>query len=133
MVGLENWTIFMDVIFVSFLTYSKILYVKDLLSGLRRFLAAESPLKMLKNDFYFMLKALFVLKIFNFLYWIFGHVEKRLGKKAKVLKFMTSQTGQQIITIHILPNISRNKGNQTIKFCQLIEYNKRSIIFKNHG
>ena len=46
---------------------------------------------------------------------------------------MTSQTGQQIITIHILPNISRNKGNQTIKFCQLIEYNKRNIIFKNHG
>ena len=68
MVGLENWTILMDVIFVSSLTYSKILYVKDLLSGLRRFLAAESPLKMLKNYFYFMLKALFVLKIFNFLY-----------------------------------------------------------------
>ena len=35
---------------------------------------------------------------------------------------MTSQTGQQIIAIHILSNIS-SKGNQAIKFGQLIEYN----------
>ena len=27
---------------------------------------------------------------------------------------MTSETGQQIITIHILPNISKSKGNQTM-------------------
>ena len=32
---------------------------------------------------------------------------------------MTSQTGQQIITIHILPNISRSTDNQTMKFGQL--------------
>ena len=36
---------------------------------------------------------------------------------------MTSQSGQQTIVMHILPNISRSKGNQTIKFGQLIEYN----------
>ena len=30
----------------------------------------------MKNCFYFNLKALFVLKIFNFLSWVFGHVEK---------------------------------------------------------
>ena len=48
-----------------------------------------------------------------------------------VSKFMTSQNEQQIIKIHLLPNISRSKGNQTMKFGQLIEYN---IIFflKNH-
>ena len=34
------------------------------------------------------------------------------------------------ITIHILPNISRSKGNQTIKFGQVIEYNKRNIFKK---
>ena len=34
----------------------------------------ESPLKMIKNAFYFILKALFVLKIFKFLSWLFGHV-----------------------------------------------------------
>ena len=33
---------------------------------------------------------------------------------------MTSQAGQQIITIRILPNISRSEGNQTMKFGQLI-------------
>ena len=36
----------------------------------------DSPLKMIKNAFYFILKALFVLKIFKFLSWHFGHVEK---------------------------------------------------------
>ena len=29
---------------------------------------------------------------------------------------MTSQPGQQKITIDILPNISQNKGNNTMKF-----------------
>ena len=36
-------------------------------SGLRKFLATESPLKMMKNAFYFTSKTLFVLKIFKFL------------------------------------------------------------------
>ena len=43
-------------------------------------------------------------------------------------KFMTSQPGQQTIAIHILSNISRNKGNQTIKVGQLIEYKKINIF-----
>ena len=38
---------------------------------------------------------------------------------------MTSQTGQNIIKIHILPNISRNKGTQAMKFGHLIEHNVR--------
>ena len=45
---------------------------------LRQILATESPLEMMKKVFYFTLKALFVLKIFKFLSWHFGHVEKRL-------------------------------------------------------
>ena len=43
---------------------------------------------------------------------------------------MTSQPGQQIIVIHILPNIARGKGNQTMKFGQLIDYNIRNIFFQ---
>ena len=39
---------------------------KGTLSGLRQFLATESPLKMMKNAFYFTSKALFILKIFKF-------------------------------------------------------------------
>ena len=38
----------------------------------------------MKNAFHSMSKALFVLKVFNFLSWLFGHVEKRLDKKSKV-------------------------------------------------
>ena len=41
--------------------------VKGALSGLRQFLAAGSPLKMMKNAFYFTSKAPFVLKIFKVL------------------------------------------------------------------
>ena len=36
----------------------------------------DSPSKMMKNAFYFLLKALFVLKIFKFLSWLFGQIEK---------------------------------------------------------
>ena len=46
---------------------------------------------------------------------------------------MTSQPGQKTITIHILPNIARIKDNQTIKFAQLVDCNKRNIFFKNHA
>ena len=41
---------------------------------------------------------------------------------------MTSQTGKQTIAVPILPNISKSKGNQTIKFGQLMEYNMRNIF-----
>ena len=40
------------------------------------FSATESRLKMTKNAFYFTLKFLFVLKIFEFSYCLFDHVEK---------------------------------------------------------
>ena len=44
--------------------------------------------------------------------------------------FMTSQPGQQSIVIHILPNISRSKGKQTMKLSQLIKCNTRNIFLK---
>ena len=47
-----------------------------------------------------------------------------------ISEFMTLQPGQQTIVIHILPNISRSKGNQTKKFGQLIEYNMRNIFLE---
>ena len=34
---------------------------------------------------------------------------------------MTSQPGLQTIAIHILPDISDSKGEQTMKFVQLLE------------
>ena len=43
---------------------------------------------------------------------------------------MTSQPGKQTTAIHILPNNSRCKGNQAIKFGQLIECNMRNIFLE---
>ena len=51
----------------SFSRYHTKCVIKGALSGLRQFFATESPLKMMKNAFYFTSKALFVLKIFKFL------------------------------------------------------------------
>ena len=55
---------------ISIYFWKKISLFKDL----RQFLITEIPLKMMKNAFYFTLKALFVLKIFKFLSWLFRHV-----------------------------------------------------------
>ena len=43
---------------------------------------------------------------------------------------MTSLPGLETIAIRILPNISQSKDNQTMKFGQLIEYNKRNIFLQ---
>ena len=41
---------------------------------------------------------------------------------------MTSLNVKLLITIHILPSISRCKGNQKMKFGQLIEYKIKNIF-----
>ena len=57
--------------------------------------------------------------------------ENGLIKTVRLIsEFMTSSTGKLIITIHILPNFSRSKGNQTMKFDQLIQYNMRNIFLE---
>ena len=38
-----------------------------------------------------------------------------------------------MITIHLLPNISWGKGNQAMKFGQIIEYNKKIFFFKSYA
>ena len=43
---------------------------------------------------------------------------------------MVSQPVQQTITIHILPNVSRIKGNETMKFAQVIEYSKKNVFLQ---
>ena len=56
----------------------KLGFTEGTLSGVRQFLATESTLSMMENAFYFTSKALFVLKIFKLLSWLFGHVSKWL-------------------------------------------------------
>ena len=46
---------------------------------------------------------------------------------------MTSKPGLQTIAIHLLSNISQSKDNQTMKFGQLIEYNKINTYLKNYA
>ena len=43
---------------------------------------------------------------------------------------MTSQPGKQATSTHILPNISKSKGNHKIKFGRLIEYNTKNIFLE---
>ena len=68
--------------------------IKGALSSLRPFLETETPLKMIKNAFYFTLKALLVLMIFKF--WLEFSVMSKNGliRKIRLIsKFMTSQPG----------------------------------------
>ena len=45
---------------------------------------------------------------------------------------MTFQTGQQINTIHVLPNILRSTGNEETKFGKLIEYMRNIFLEKSY-
>ena len=53
-----------------------------------------------------------------------------IRKVRLISKTMMSQTMKLVVTIHILPNISRSKGNQTMKFGQFIECNMRNIFLE---
>ena len=43
---------------------------------------------------------------------------------------MTPQPRKETIAMHIFPNISRRKDNQTIKFGQLVEYYMRKVFLE---
>ena len=53
---------------------------------------------------------------------IFCHKSDLMGRLRLVSKFMMSQPGKQTITMHILPNTSRNKEIWTIEFARLVDY-----------
>ena len=44
---------------------------------------------------------------------------------------MAAQTGEQIIAIHVLPNISKSKGSLAMNFGQLAKFNMRKIFLQN--
>ena len=97
---------------------------KGVLLSLRPFLATESPLKIIKKlfispqtDFSFSRYLSFCL---DFLVMQQNGLIRKIGLMSN---FMKSKLGYPTIVVHILPNISRSKDNQTMKFGQLIEYN----------
>ena len=90
------------------------------------------PFKDHEECFLFHFKSSFCSQdIYDFVMNFWSCRKKRLIRKIRLTsKFMTSQPGSQTITIHILPNISRSKGNQKGKLGQLMEYNKINIFLQ---
>ena len=59
---------------------------------------------------------------------------KRFDEKANFnFKILTSQPGKYIITIHILPIISRTKAKQILNLDQLIAFDVGSIFIKSYA
>ena len=103
--------------------------IEGTFSRLRQLLTTKRCLKLMKNNFYFSLKALFFFKIFKFLSRRFGRAEKRFDQKDRVdFKIYKVKTWLTINCNKILPNISRIKSNQVMKVGQLIEYNAKTIF-----
>ena len=85
----------------------------------------------MKNVFCFTLKALSVFKILNFCSDFFDHAKNGWVRNLRLISnFLTSQTKKQIIGIYVLPNMSRSKSNQTLKFGELIEHNRKTFFFE---
>ena len=103
--------------------------LKGSLLGRRQFLTIESLLKNMKTAIYFMLKARLFIRYLNFCIDFLARLENGWIRKLRlVLRFMTSHTGQQIITIHILPNISGSKSNQAMK-CGMLKKRSQKVFF----
>ena len=70
----------------------------------------------MKNAFYFMLKLYSLLQYLHFFPdFLVSKKNDLIRKLRSVSKFMTSQTGQKIITIHILlSTISKSEDKQTM-------------------
>ena len=74
----------------------------------------------MKNAFHFILKALFVLEIFKFVYCLPFFSLSAIGledDQRKILKFMMSCQSFNVVLIS-----QDIKQNMTLKLCQLIEY-----------
>ena len=78
---------------------------------------------MIKNTFWFIIKAPSLFKIFKFLSRLLVYVKKPglISKLRLISRFLTSSTGQQIITIQILSNILK---------CKLIKCNMRKSFLE---
>ena len=74
---------------------------------------------MMKNTFYFILKAPFVHKTFKFLPWLFGQVEKnRLIRNIKLMsKFMKTQLASKQLQYSNCPIFHEVKAQPDNEIC----------------
>ena len=90
--------------------------VKGALSFLGQNMTTKSPFKMMKNAVLFL----------RFLHFCADNVVTQknslLRKPKLILKLMTSQARQKVITIHIFPNNSKLKGNTTLFLLYINEF-----------
>ena len=102
---------FLKFIVVLLLIYLKFVNIHERRKGLflclRQFLTTESPLKIMKNAFYLIFKALYCLKIFTFFCLDFLVTLENSLIRRIISKFMAPQTRQLIITIDILPHLQK--------------------------
>ena len=82
---------------------------------------SESPLKMMKNVVYFILKAFFVLKIFIFLCWLFGYWGKDTSSTPSSFcfsrgksKWSAAQFQYILIVLHLAYN--KNKLHKSLDY-----------------
>ena len=86
----------------------------------------DSSIHSHKEDGFFPIVPL--SRYFNFCLDISVVQKNGLITKIRLISKYDIATWEQAVAIHILPNISRSKDNQTMKFGKLIEYNMRNIF-----
>ena len=90
------------------------------------------PFKLMKNAFPLPYNLFLFSKYFNFCLDFLVIKKNALIKTIRLTsKFVTSQPGKETFAMHILPSISKSKGNQTMKFGQLINITWGTFFFKN--
>ena len=68
----------------------------------------------------------------RFLDFSLDFLKNGLIRKLRLIsRFMTSQTGKKIITIQVLPSISRSKDNQAMKIGHLIKLRENDFSEKS--
>ena len=91
----------------------------------------ESLLKLVKNAFYFNWKAFSVLKMFQFLCWLLSSYRKNnLIRNVRLISIFWRHRLCNKELQYTFSNISRSKGNQKMKFSQLIKYNVTNIFLR---
>ena len=102
------------------------------------FVSFESPLKKMKNAFYFIIKTLFVLQIFKFLSWLFGNVEKIAWFPANMYLFKLNKKNtieklwNMFINVFLVFYCSRWAYLHFFLVFLLVTLNKEMLAWKIH-
>ena len=80
----------------------------------------------------FHLKSFFVVKIFKFWWWLFGHVEKTdwLQRENSLQNWWSQSLVYKQLLQPNCPIPQKSQETQTIKFSQLLQYNKTNIFLQ---